>query len=54
MLGVINLRGFEFKKERGPPAVYEGSQSVYQVLMQEQPANEVTLNLQTEVDGYIR
>ena len=32
----------------------EGSQSIYTVLMDGPPVNEVTLDLQTTVDGYIR
>ena len=51
---VLHFQLFRFKKETGPSFIPEGEQSVYTVLMDGPPDNEVTLELATAVDGYIR
>lgn len=50
----LQFQQFRFKKGSGPAAIREGGQSVYTVLMDGPPESEVTLDLQTAVDGYIR
>ena len=51
---VLHFQSFQFRKLSGPAFINEGQQSIYTVLMDGPPDTDVTLDLATEVDGYIK
>ena len=53
-IDVLHFQTFQFKKQNGPAFIHEGQQSVYTVLMDGPPDSDVTLELATAVDGYIK
>lgn len=53
-IDVLRFQSFQFKKQTGPAFISEGQKSVYTVLMDGPPDSDVTLELATTVDGYIK
>ena len=51
---VLRFQLFQFRKQNGPSYISEGQESVYTVLMDGPRDDDVTLELATAVDGYIR